>query len=108
MLETVTPPSSPSSPDSRATALRTVTLHPSRIACPSIPGTMKGMILSLPGVHEVKVHYDDRSLDITFNEAETSGEEIIKAIGKEMGLALHTEAANAAKDRLHIVETCPM
>lgn len=88
--------------------LKTVTLHPSRIACPSIPGTMKGMILSLKGVREVKVRYEERSLDIAFDDAETTIETIIAAIGKEMGLALHTEEKNAAKDTEPMAETCPM
>lgn len=88
--------------------LKTVTLHPSRIACPSIPGTMKGMILSIPGVREVKIHYDDRSLDITFDDTEASEEKIIKAVGAEMGLALHSEAENAAKNKVPMSETCPM
>lgn len=108
MLKTITPSPSPSGRGSRATALRTVTLHPSRIGCPSIPGTMKGMILSFKGVREVVIHYQQRSLDVTFDDAETSEQNIIQAIGKEMGLALHTEEHHAGKDRVGIAETCPM
>lgn len=56
----------------------------------------------------MKVHYEERSLDITFDDAETTAETIIAAIGKEMGLALHTEGKNAAKDAVPMAETCPM
>ncbi|MDO8408004.1 MAG: heavy-metal-associated domain-containing protein [bacterium] len=85
----------------------TVTLHPSRIGCPSIPGTMKGIITSLPGVHDVTVRYDDRSVDITFDTAQMSPERIIAAVGKEMGLALEVGAPQAAKEG-NVAETCPM
>lgn len=87
--------------------IKTVTLHPSRIGCPSIPGTMKGMIHSIKGVGEVKVRYEDRSLDITFDDFLTSEQEIIKKIGEEMGLAMEVGEPNASKDG-KVEETCPM
>ena len=52
---------------------------------------MKGMIHSLKGVKEVKVTYEDRSLEVIFDDSETSETEIIKKIGEEMGLALDTQ-----------------
>lgn len=67
---------------------KTVTFHPSRIGCPSIPGTMKGIIMSLPGVEDVKVRYEDRSVDVSFDDGKISTDEIAAAIGKEMGLAV--------------------
>lgn len=97
----------PSGRDSRATVLKTVTFHPSRIGCPSLPGTMKGMVHSIPGVHEVRVRYEDRSLDVSFDSTRTSEEQIIKKIGEEMGLALEAGEPAAAKEGA-AAETCPM
>ena len=71
--------------------IKTKTFHPSRIGCPSIPGTIKGIMMSIPGVSEVKVRYEDRSCDVTFDDEKTSEQEIIKTIGKEMGLAMGLE-----------------
>lgn len=83
------------------------TLHPSRIGCPSIPGTMKGIVLSIKGVKDVKVRYENRSLDIAFDDAETSAGAIIKKIGEEMGLALE-EGKPDARASGNAAETCPM
>lgn len=90
-----------------ATMTRKITLHPSRIGCPSIPGTMKGMVHSIKGVEGVKVRYEDRSLDITFNDALTNEQEIIKKVGEEMGLAMEVGEPDGAKDGKP-EETCPM
>ncbi len=87
--------------------IKTVTLHPSRIGCPSIPGTMMGMVNSIVGVQSVKVRYEERSLDVIFDDAQTSEEEIIKKIGSEMGLAMEVGEPNASKDG-KVEETCPM
>ena len=87
--------------------IKQITLHPSRIGCPSIPGTMKGMVMSIPGVTDVKVRYDDRSLDVTLDDGKTSAEAIAKKIGEEMGLAMEVGALNARKDG-NVSETCPM
>lgn len=84
--------------------IKTVILSPSRIGCPSIPGTMKGMIMSIRGVKEVGVKYEERSLEVTFDDAETSEDEITKKIGEEMGLAMKAEG-----DRDDgVAGTCPM
>lgn len=85
----------------------TITLHPSRIGCPSLPGTMKGLVHSIKGVDEVKVRYEDRSLDITFDDAQTSPQEIISKIGQELGLAMEIGEPNASKEG-GAAETCPM
>ncbi|MBI3442332.1 MAG: heavy-metal-associated domain-containing protein [Candidatus Sungbacteria bacterium] len=87
--------------------MRTITLHPSRIGCPSIPGTMKGMMLSIPGVSDVKIRYEDRSLDVTFDETMVSPEEIIKKIGQETGLGLEIGEPGGAKPGT-AADTCPM
>ena len=85
---------------------KTVTLHPSRIGCPSIPGTIKGIILSIPGVAEARVRYDDRSIDVSFDDQQTSAEEIIKTIGRETGLSM--TVPGDAEGKTDVAETCPM
>lgn len=70
--------------------MKTITLYPSRIGCPSLPGAMKGIVNSLPGVHDVKVHYETRTLDVTFDETKTAEQDIIKEIGRELGIAMQT------------------
>lgn len=87
--------------------IKTITLHPSRIGCPSIPGTMKGIISSFPGVQDVKVRYEERSLDITFDENQTSEEEFIKKIGEELGLAMEV-GVDSGKKEGSVADTCPM
>ena len=87
--------------------MKTITLHPSRIGCPSIPGTMKGIMLSITGVSAVKVRYEDRSLDVTFDDTKVSPEEIIKKIGEETGLGLEIGDPGGSKEG-NLAETCPM
>lgn len=87
--------------------MKTVTFHPSRIGCPSIPGTMKGVVNSIEGVESAEVHYEERSLDVTFDEKKTSTEEIIKSVGKEMGLALE-EVEPGSRKKENVANTCPM
>jgi copper chaperone CopZ len=85
----------------------TKTFYPSRIGCPSIPGTVMGIISSLPGVREVKVRYEERAVEVAFDDEKISADAISKKIGEEMGLAFETRdapplgAGSAA-------ETCPM
>lgn len=86
--------------------IKTVVLNPSRIGCPSIPGTMKGVVMSIKGVKEVKVKYEERSLEVTFDDAETSEEEVTKKIGEEMGLAM--KFGDGDKDGASAANTCPM
>ena len=81
--------------------IKTITFRPSRIGCPSIPGTVKGIVMSMPGVEEAKIHYDERSVDVRFDDAKTSQRDITKKIGQEMGLAfeavpLHQDFSVAA------------
>lgn len=87
--------------------IKTVTLHPSRIGCPSLPGTMKGIVSSFPGVQDVKVRYEERSLDITFDDSQTSEQEFIKKIGEELGLAMEVGETHGAKEG-NVAQTCPM
>ena len=87
--------------------LKTLTFHPSRIGCPSIPGTMKGIVMSISGVKDVKVRYEERSIDVTFDEAKTSPDEITKKIGEEMGLAMEVLEHGSKKEE-NVADTCPM
>lgn len=87
--------------------IKKITLHPSRIGCPSIPGTMKGIIMSISGVLEVVVRYEDRSLDVAFDDEKTSSSAIINKIGQEMGLMME-EGEFRDKKGGDISETCPM
>ena len=84
-----------------------ITLVPSRIGCPSIPGTMKGIIMSVKGVQEVSVHYEERSVDVMFDDKETSIDQVIKAVGDEMGLAVRAKDDKGKEDG-SVAETCPM
>jgi len=87
--------------------VQTVTLHPSRIGCPSIPGTMKGIVSSLPGVSAVAVRYEERALDVTFDPAVITPETIIKTIGAELGLRMEVGEAGGGREGKP-EETCPM
>ncbi len=84
-----------------------VTLNPSRIGCPSIPGTMKGILLSIKGVKKVTVYYDSRALDIIYEDSEVSPQVIINTIGQEMGLALEVADAKNLTPQ-DVSQTCPM
>ena len=87
--------------------IKTKTFHPSRIGCPSIPGTMKGIVMGVPGVSEVKVQYEERAIEVIFDDEKTSADEIIKTIGREMGLAMQAGQPGAKKDG-GVAESCPM
>ena len=87
--------------------LKTLTFHPSRIGCPSISGTMKGIVMSISGVKNVKVRYEERSIDVTFDETKTSPDEITKKIGTEMGLAMEVSKHGSKKDE-NVANDCPM
>lgn len=72
--------------------------------------------MSIKGVKEVKVKYEERSLEVTFDDAETSEDEITKKIGEEMGLAMNpalleksgVKADEGDKDGGSAADTCPM
>ncbi len=87
--------------------IKNITLHPSRIGCPSIPGTMKGIIMSVKGVQDVIVRYEDRSVDVIFDDAQTTIDQIIKTVGNEMGLALEAAGHGSIKNG-SVAESCPM
>lgn len=62
--------------------------------------------MSIKGVKEVRVKYEERSLEVTFDDAETSEDEITKKIGEEMGLAMRADGGD--KDGGSAANTCPM
>jgi len=68
---------------------------------------MKGIIMSVKGVRDVTVHYETRSVDVTFDDTQATIEQIIKAVGNEMGLALEAAEPDSKKSD-NIAETCPM
>ena len=96
------------SPNIAASMIKQITLHPSRIGCPSIPGTMKGMISSIDGVSGVAVRYTDRSLDIIFDDRKTTPQEIVKKIGAETGIALEVAEEHGSAKTDNPADTCPM
>ena len=63
--------------------------------------------MSLPGVADVKVRYEDRSIDVTFDDAKISVREIQETIGREMGLAMEA-GEDGGKKEGGAGETCPM
>jgi copper chaperone CopZ len=68
---------------------------------------MKGIVSSMPGVISVDVRYAERSLDVTFDDAQISPDMIVKKIGQELGL--HMEIGEpAGKKEGNVADTCPM
>ncbi len=67
--------------------MQTITLFPLRANCPSLSGSLIGIIRSLHGVDGVRAHYETRALEITFDETVLPLEDIIVTIGRETGLA---------------------
>lgn len=86
--------------------IKTVAFYPSRIGCPSIPGTIKGILMSKSGVQNVKVFYEQRSLEVTFDTEKTNEDVLTKAIGQETGLSFQSGAPHAPGTTA--AETCPM
>ena len=87
--------------------MKKVTLHPSRIGCPSLPGTMKGILSSLPGVTYVTVRYEERALDVAYDEEKVSPDDMIREIGKELGLRMEVGEYGSSQSG-GSAETCPM
>ena len=63
--------------------------------------------MSVKDVQDVVVRYEDRSVDVTFDDNKTTIEQIIKAVGDEMGLALEVTKPGSAKSG-NVAESCPM
>ena len=88
--------------------IRTMNFRPSRIGCPSIPGTVRGIIVSLPGVQDAKIHYEERSVEVMFDDTVVSETDISKKIGEEMGLAFTAHGVEKPASTERSEETCPM
>lgn len=63
--------------------------------------------MSLPGVIAVRVRYEDRSVDVTFNDEMIAVEKIKEVVGREMGLAMEEGEVGGKKEE-GAAETCPM
>ena len=50
---------------------RTVTLTVDNMTCASCPYIVKKTLAAVPGVHDVKVSYQDRTALVTFEDSET-------------------------------------
>ena len=87
--------------------MSTTTISPARIGCPSLSGTMKGIVMGMRGVEAVKVNYEERSFVVTYDEAVTSPEAIVKAIGAELGLAMEVGESDGKKGG-NVADTFPM
>lgn len=72
-------------------AIITAHIVPLRKLCPSLPGTMKGILMSLPGVTDAEVEYETRSLTVTYDDALLSEATLLSEIGKETGIAMTVE-----------------
>ena len=57
---------------------RTVGVVIDRMDCPTCPVTIKKALMKDPGVSRVAVHYDQKRLDVSFDDAKTSVEAILK------------------------------
>lgn len=62
--------------------------------------------MSLEGVMDVDVRYEDRSLGVTFDDEKITVGNIIKKIGDELGLMMEEGELSAKKEGA--AETCPM
>ena len=76
-----------------------VTINPSRVGCPSLPGTMKGIVMGIDGVEEVDVRYEDRSFDVVFDDSKTDPDTIVKVIGEELGLAMEAGVQQSEEEK---------
>ena len=88
--------------------IKTLHFRPSRIGCPSIPGTVRGINVSLPGVQDAKIHYDERSVAVTFDDSQVSPADISQKIGEEIGLAFIASGEEKPGAIESPAETCPM
>ncbi len=88
--------------------IKTLHFRPSRIGCPSIPGTVRGIIVSLPGVEDAKIHYEERSVEVTFDDSRVSAAEISGKIGQEIGLAFIASGEENPAPSESPAESCPM
>ena len=58
---------------------RTVTLNVSRMTCPVCPITVKKALEKVSGVSKIDVQYEKKQVVVTFDDAKTNTEALVKA-----------------------------
>jgi mercuric ion binding protein len=59
---------------------QTVTLNVSGMTCPACPITVKKALEKVPGVSKVDVRYEKKQVLVTFDDAKTNTDALVKAI----------------------------
>jgi mercuric ion binding protein len=60
-------------------SIRTVTLKVSRMTCAACPITVKKALEKVPGVSKVEVQFDKKQALVTFDDAKTNTDALVKA-----------------------------
>lgn len=60
-------------------SLRTVTLNVSRMTCAACPITVKKALEKVPGVSRIEVRYEKKQVLVTFDDAKTNTDALVKA-----------------------------
>jgi len=58
---------------------QTVTLNVSGMTCPTCPITVKKALEKVPGVSKVEVRFEKKQVQVTFDNAKTSTDALVKA-----------------------------
>src|SRR5579859_594333 len=58
---------------------RTVTLNVSGMTCPACPVTVKKALEKVPGVSKIEVRYEKKQMLVTFDDAKTDTNALVKA-----------------------------
>ncbi len=58
---------------------QTVTLNVSGMTCPACPITVKKALEKVPGVSKVEVRFEKKQVQVTFDNAKTSTDALVKA-----------------------------
>ncbi len=58
---------------------KTVTLHVSGMTCPACPITVKKALEKVSGVSKIDVQYEKKQVVVTFDDAKTNTEALVKA-----------------------------
>lgn len=60
-------------------SIRTVTLNVSGMTCPACPITVKKALEKVPGVSKIEVRYEKKQALVTFDDAKTNTDALVKA-----------------------------
>jgi len=60
-------------------SIRTVTLNVSGMTCPACPITVKKALERVPGVSKIEVQYEKKQVLVTFDDAKTNTDALVKA-----------------------------